>query len=241
MRPLHVISATLLCFTASLALAESPEQAIRSSLKAIQPDLEIQTFVASPLPGIHEAHLSGGRVLYFSDDGRHMLQGYLFDFKDGKAVNLTEQIKNRAVAKELNAVPVSDMVVFSPEKPKTHITVFTDPDCGFCQKLHEEVPALNKAGIEVRYMAFPRQGAGSAAYNTLVSVWCADDRRSAMNKAKSREALAPANCENPVDEQLALGEVFGIQGTPAIVLADGTMISGYRPAAELAKIALSVK
>ena len=61
------------------------------------------------------------------------------------------------MAKQINAIPASEMVVFAPKAPKTHITVFTDTDCGYCQKLHSEVPQLNRLGVEVRYVAFPRQ------------------------------------------------------------------------------------
>jgi thiol:disulfide interchange protein DsbC len=134
------------------------------------------------------------------------------------------------------------MVVFSPKEPaKAHITVFTDTDCGYCQKLHSEVPELNRRGIEVRYVAFPRQGIGSHGYNSLVSVWCSKDRKAAMNKAKSREELPAATCDNPVAKQFELGQLIGVNGTPAIVLGNGQMIPGYQPAPQLAKLALEAK
>src|SRR5690606_13034670 len=131
--------------------------------------------------------------------------------------------------------------IFAPEKPKSHITVFTDTDCGYCQKLHSEVPELNRQGIEVRYLAFPRQGPGSHGYNTLVSVWCAKDPKLAMNQAKSRQEIPAASCENPVLEQFELGQLIGVNGTPSIVLANGRMIPGYQPAAELARLALQAR
>lgn len=133
------------------------------------------------------------------------------------------------------------MVVFAPKNPKTHITVFTDTDCGYCQKLHSEVPQLNRLGVEVRYVAFPRQGMGSHGANTLTSVWCAKDRQDAMNKAKAREDLAAASCETPIAKQYELGQMIGVQGTPAIILANGQMIPGYQPAAQLAEVALAAE
>jgi thiol:disulfide interchange protein DsbC len=130
------------------------------------------------------------------------------------------------------------MVVFAPKAPKTHITVFTDTDCGYCQKLHSEVPELNRLGVEVRYVAFPRQGLNSPAAKELVSVWCAKDQQDAMNRAKTRQSVADASCDNPVAKQYQLGQMIGVNGTPAIVLANGKMIPGYQPAPQLAKIAL---
>ncbi|MNR46183.1 Thiol:disulfide interchange protein DsbC precursor [compost metagenome] len=119
--------------------------------------------------------------------------------------------------------------------------MFTDTDCGYCQKLHSEVPELNRLGVEVRYVAFPRQGLQSPAYKELVSVWCAKDRQGAMNLAKTRQEVPAAECDNPVAKQYALGQMIGVSGTPAIVLANGKLIPGYQPAAQLAKLALEAK
>ena len=41
-----------------------------------------------------------------------------------------------------------------------------------------------------------------------------------------------------VAKQYQLGQMIGVNGTPAIVLANGKMIPGYQPAPQLAKIAL---
>src|SRR5690606_39534125 len=122
-------------------------------------------------------------------------QGYLYQIKDGAVSNLTEQAEAAAVAKQINELPRNEMVMFAPKQPKTHITVFTDTDCGYCQKLHSEVAELNRLGVEVRYVAFPRQGLGSPVANTLASVWCAKDPQDAMNKAKSRQDVPAASCD----------------------------------------------
>jgi thiol:disulfide interchange protein DsbC len=244
MRLCKIVTAVALGLVGSFATAAEPsdvDQVIRKSLMSIDPDMPIEAIAESPLNGIYEVHLSGGRVLYSSADGQYMLQGFLYQFKDGQALNLTEQVKSKAIAKVINAVPLSDMVVFAAKEPKTHITVFTDTDCGYCQKLHREVPELNRLGIDVRYMAFPRQGLKSAGYNALASVWCAKDRQAAMTQAKSRKELPEAKCDNPVAKQYELGQLIGIDGTPAIVLANGELIPGYRPAPELAKLALEAK
>ena len=244
MRLCKILSVVALGLVGSLALAAAPadpDQAIRQSLKSIDPDMKIEAIAESPLTGIYEVHLPGGRVLYSNADGQYMLQGFLYQFKNGQALNLTEQIKSKAIAKEINAVPLSEMVVFAPKEPKTHITVFTDTDCGYCQKLHREVPELNRLGVEVRYMAFPRQGLASHGYNSLVSVWCAKDRKAAMTAVKSRKELPPGTCDNPVAKQYELGQLIGVNGTPAIVLANGELIPGYQPAPELAKLALEAK
>lgn len=244
MRLTRFLAAATLGLASAIAQAADPDQTIRQSLKALQPDLPIEAISESPMPGLYQVQLKGGRLLYTSADAQFVLQGFLFQVKDGKTVNLTEQAESRAVAKEINAIPAKEMVVFPADakaEKKTHITVFTDTDCGYCQKLHSEVAELNRRGVEVRYVAFPRQGVGSHGYQTLVSVWCAKDPQEAMNLAKARKDVPKAECANPIDRQYALGQMIGVQGTPAIVLANGQLIPGYQPAPQLAEAALAAK
>ena len=242
MSVIRVLSGAALGLAASVALAADPDQAIRATLTKLQPDMPIEAIAESPMNGLYQVHLKGGRMLYASADGQFLMQGNLYQMKGNDAVNLTREAESKGVAKEINAIPLSEMVVFSPKEPaKAHITVFTDTDCGYCQKLHREVPELNRRGVEVRYMAFPRQGVGSQGYNDLVSVWCAKDRQAAMTQAKSRKQLPPGKCDNPVAKQYEIGQLIGINGTPAIVLANGELIPGYQPAPDLAKLALEAK
>ncbi len=230
-----------LSLAAALVQAADPDQAIRKSLQAIQPDLPVEAIAESAMPGLYQIQLKGGRLLYASADGQFFLQGYLYQVQGDKAVNLTEKHESKSIAAMLEKIPPSEMVIFAPAKPKAHITVFTDTDCGYCQKLHSEVPQLNELGIEERYLAFPRQGIGSHGYNTLVSVWCAKDRQAAMNLAKARKEVPAATCDNPVAKEYELGQSIGVSGTPSIVLANGQVIPGYQPAEQLAELALKAK
>ena len=39
-----------------------------------------------------------------------------------------------------------------------------------------------------------------------------------------------ATCDNPISRNLALGEKLHIEGTPALIFADGTLVPGAIPA-----------
>ncbi|MFC3606674.1 disulfide isomerase DsbC N-terminal domain-containing protein [Stutzerimonas tarimensis] len=238
MRVFSLFAGVALSLASGFLAAADPDQAIRETLQQLQPGLPIEAIAESAMPGLYQVQLQGGRQLYASEDGQFLMQGYLFQIRDGQAVNLTEQAESRSIAQQMAAIPTEQMVIFQAKEPKTHITVFTDADCGYCQKLHSEVPELNRRGVEVRYVAFPRQGTGSPGHKTLVDVWCAKDPLDAMNKAKARQSLPSVSCDNPVDEQYRLGQLIGVQGTPAIVLENGQMIPGYQPAPQLAKLAI---
>ena len=227
----------------TLALAAAaPEQAIRKTLESLQLEVPVESIAASPLNSLYEVKLKGGRVLYASADGQFVMQGYLFQIQDGKPVNLTEKTERQAISKTINAIPASEMVVYpAVGETKSHITVFTDTTCPYCHKLHAEVPELNKRGIEVRYVAFPRQGLGSPGDEQLQAVWCSKDKKAAMDKMAEGKEIKAAKCDNPVSKQFALGQSIGVNGTPAIVLADGQVIPGYQPAPQVAKLALGAK
>ena len=69
---------------------DAAEQTIRKSLANLQLDTPIESISASPMAGLYEVKLKGSRVLYASADGQFIVQGYMFQLKDGKPVNLTE-------------------------------------------------------------------------------------------------------------------------------------------------------
>jgi thiol:disulfide interchange protein DsbC len=243
MRLTQIIAAAAIALVSTLAFADdAAEQTIRKSLANLQLDTPIESISASPMAGLYEVKLKGSRVLYASADGQYIVQGYLFELKDGKPVNLTEKAERLGVSKLINGIPVAETVVYPAiGETKTHITVFTDTTCPYCHKLHAEVPALNKAGIEVRYVAFPRQGLGSPGDEQLQAVWCSKDRRAAMDRMVDGKNIQAPKCDNPVTKQFEIGQSIGVNGTPAIVLADGQLIPGYQPAPQVAKLALSVK
>ena len=205
-----------------------------AKLKALRPDLPVERVHETPLDGIYGLELPDGSVLYGTADGRYLFAGDLYAL-DGQLVNFTEG--QRAIARRelLKTVEADDMVVFSPPAdPKAAVYVFTDVDCGYCRKLHQEMTDLNALGIEVRYLAYPRAGVGSDSYRKIVSAWCAADQRAALTNLKAGKTIPELSCANPVAKQYDLGREVGITGTPAILTEDGQLFPGYMPAAQLA-------
>jgi len=202
------------------------EDRARAAIESINPAVTIDRIAAAPLPGFREV-IVGGQVLYVSDDGKYLLQGSLFDVAARKDLGQAGLAEVRR--KLLATVPVEDRIVFAPAKPKYTVSVFTDIECGYCRKLHEDIAEYNKLGIAVQYLAFPRQGLDSPDYRAMVSVWCAPDRRQALTDAKAGKRVANRTCENPVATQYNLGQRVGLTGTPMILAEDGTQMPGYLP------------
>lgn len=216
----------------------SVEEIIESSILAARPQLVVESIEPSPIEGLYKTKIENGPTLFVSRDGQYLLATDMYRVEPGNLVNLQEIERQEMRAELAKALDqnTDDLIVYSPKgEVKGVVNVFTDVDCGYCQKLHQEVAELNELGIELRYLAYPRAGIGSPSYEKIASAWCADDKNEAMNRLKSRQNLEINVCEdNPVAEHFALGSQIGVRGTPALLLSDGTMLPGYLPARELA-------
>lgn len=218
--------------------SDSIEQSVLSMLKTARPDIQFTFLGASPMPGVYEVQVANGPVLFVHEQGEYLFEGGLLKITESGIVD-TMEARNAIKRRDVFAKRATDdMIIYKPEgEPKAIMNVFTDVDCGYCRKFHQEVPELNAMGIEVRYLAFPRAGIPSGSYNKIAKAWCAEDQQDALTKIKSGRAVDVEVCEdNPVAEQYAFGTQLGVTGTPAIILMDGTLIPGYQPAKKFAEV-----
>ncbi len=212
---------------------QAPEEVIARALEAFWPEVEITRISPTPIANLYEVMI-GPDVIYMSGDGRFVLRGDLLDLRERR--NLSEDQREEVRKAILEKLPAKDYIEFAPAKTEHIVYVFTDVDCSFCRRLHRDVPELNARGIAVRYLAFPRGGAGTRTYDVMQSVWCSSDRRQALTDAKNGKAVKPSQCASPVASHLQLGQKFGVRGTPAIYLENGQELPGYTPPDELLSI-----
>jgi thiol:disulfide interchange protein DsbC len=213
-----------------LSVASADEDKVTESLHKYFPDLEITRIRESGIQGLYEVMI-GTDVVYASHDGRYLIQGELLDLE--ARANLSEESRAAARLKLLEKIPAQETIEFAPENPRYTVYVFTDITCGYCRRLHRDMPELNRRGIAVRYLAFPREGEDSPAFRDMQSVWCASDRQAAITSAKAGKPVERRTCNNPVAKQFHLGQELGVTGTPAIFRADGRMLQGYMPPDDL--------
>lgn len=217
---------------AALAAAQAK---ISASLEAGKPGLKISNVEKTNVAGMYKASIAGGPHVYVTADGKYFFTGDLYEVSPGRIVNLTDEALNGDRAKAMASIDKKDTIIFAPKGDvKKVMYVFTDVDCGYCQKLHSKVPEYNAMGVEVRYLAYPRAGINSDSYRKIASAWCADDRQAAMTKLKTRQEIPDNVCpNNPVAKQFEMGGVLGVTGTPALVLETGELIAGYVEPAQL--------
>lgn len=187
----------------------------------------------SPIKGLKEVVIAGD-VFYASPDGKYFMRGDILDVATMKSK--TEEARTVIRAEAIKEIDVKDSITFKASGKQLHeVYVFTDTDCGYCRKFHEEIKDYTSKGITVHYFPWPRSGTQGPTYDTMVSVWCAKDPAKALTDAKQGKAVAKATCDNPVSKYVEIGRKMGVNGTPAIYNLQANQLGGYVPPADLLK------
>ena len=140
-------------------------EVVLGQLKKLAPGLQIIGMAPSPIPGIYAIELEGGSILYMSEDGSHFILGDIYSVTDDGVINLSDARRAEERRSLIKTIDVETMIVFAPRNgTRAVVNVFTDVDCVFCRKFHQNMPDINELGIEVRYIGYPRAGIGSASY-----------------------------------------------------------------------------
>lgn len=229
---LLVATSVFLLATSAYAADVDPQLAqVRAKVSAAIDFIDPQDINSSPVEGWYTIQ-KGSFLAYVSADGRHLIQGDLFDLET--RVNLSERSRTDARRELVGSLEDKDTIMFSPAEVKHSVTVFTDIDCTYCRKLHAQIDEYLGLGIAVRYVLYPRNGPASRAWSTSEDVLCASDRGRALTAAKLDQEFETTKCDTSMlTRHFTLGQDVGLNGTPAIVLEDGTLIGGYLPPATL--------
>lgn len=204
--------------------ANSTSDPVVAAVHALDEHAVIDAREPGPVPGFETVRVNG-QALYISSDGRFVMQGQLYDLKNGR--NVTASVEEASRRKLLDAIPARDRIIFARGTPKYRVVVFNDFDCPYCRAMEQRLDEYLAKGIQIEYVAYPRAGAGSDGYIKAVDVWCARDRRAAFRAAFAGAPLAQASCDNPVDQQMGTALQLHLPGTPSVLLPDGTMLGGY--------------
>lgn len=204
--------------------------AIVATFRGMAPGIKVQSITAGPIPGLYQV-IAQGQVFYVTGDGRYLIQGEAFDFKTRTALNdaTMDRLRRDAIAR----LEPAQMVRYAPAHPKYTVTVFTDIDCPYCRAFHANIAEINRLGIAVDYLFWPRTGLGTPSASKAVSVWCAANRTATLTAAFAGRDPAPATCATPVAHDFQLGVDLGVNGTPTIIAANGAVLGGYVDPQEL--------
>ncbi len=214
-------------------------KAIEDNLKASGIEQKILSAVPTSMDNIYWVNAEGAPAFYSDKEGRHIILGQILEVGQPQPIEISSELTAKAAKEKLATVPKDEMIIY-PAKGETKAVIysFTDADCPYCTKMHSEMDQLNAEGIEVRYLAWPRS---QSSVPKMEAIWCSDDPKSAMDKAKKGEPLPTPKCDSPVQSHIELGLSLGVSGTPAVFTESGVQIGGYLPAKEMAAAAIANK
>jgi thiol:disulfide interchange protein DsbC len=193
------------------------------------------------MPGLYEASIDG-QSLVVTADGKKAIVGEVFDLKTMANLTRAERQKGQVLlAKQEIAKLQEDDFVTYPAVGESigQLYIFSDTTCGYCRKLHLEVEDYQNAGIDVKYIPYPRSQLveGELAFEQMKQVMCADDKLEAMTKIKAGQdnnqyvkASYGEACVESVRKGQEAGRNIGLQGTPFMYLSEGKnqIVPGYQ-------------
>lgn len=219
----------LLSWLTNQALAD--ETQLRKLLQDHFPGTEIESLRKTSFAGLYEV-VVGGEILYTDEQAKYFFMGHMIDTQS--RVSLTsermQQIRDsRRIA--IDTLPLEHSIKVVKGKGERILIVYSDPNCPFCKKLEKEL--IDVKNITIHTLLYPIL---NGSMSTATSIWCAPDRIKAWDDFMLKN-IAPASkeCETPIETLLQSGQKYKVTGTPTLIFADGSVVSGMIPAAEIEK------
>ena len=224
------IAAVILCLLPVGALAD--DAAIRRALEPKLNGVKIDGIQPAPVAGLFEVRFKsaeGVRVVYTDANGTYVVQGNIFELSSGK--DLTEERLRKLSAIKFESLPLEQAVKIQRGNGRRVLAMFSDPYCPACKQFEQVLQQIDDVTVYV--FMYPVIRPALAVQSK--AVWCAPDRSAAwLDLAlRGKRLAASATCEGPVDKNLELGRMLGVNSTPTLYFANGERMSGGLAAADL--------
>ena len=215
----------VLMLAAALAAptAHASEASIRQLFQSKIPDVTVESVNRAPMPGLYEV-VANGHIFYTDEKVNFIIRGVLFDARTASMRNVTQARNSELTAQALTR-STENAIKRVRGNGRRVLYTFEDPNCGYCRQQQKELLKLND--VTIYTFLWPILSPDSVEKSR--AVWCAKDRAKAWDDLMTR-GVAPqgdTKCDTPLDKNMDLARRFGANGTPAVFLADGSMIGGY--------------
>lgn len=191
------------------------------------------------VPGLWrvDAEAKGKRgVLYIDFSKSYAVSGRILrlsDWKDVTEVRPTEAPKKA----DFSSIPLKDALLIGSREAPKKVLVFTDPKCPFCAKLHEELKKIvAERGDIAFYLKFFPLSSHPESYGISKSIVCNQSLEYLEMSFAGKPIPEPACETEEIDANLKLVQELGIRSTPTLVLPDGTILPGFKPAGKILEI-----
>lgn len=188
-------------------------------------DLPVADFRPGPIPGLYE-FLSNDNILYYSAQTNLLFVGNVYS-KDGRSLTAARLAQLQARLPKQLPLHLALKIGDGPKR----IIEFSDPECPYCQAYNRYISA--RARDVTRYVFFyPLTNLHPGADVAAEHILCAKDRQTAFQQVYRRK-IVPTDfktCgagEKWLKEDQAVGNRFGVQVTPTLILGDGSVVQGF--------------
>lgn len=227
-------------------------------------NIEVVDVEMSPVRGLWEIYIKVmGRkdVLYMDFSRGNIIQGSIINIKN--RINITSERRRELTRIDISKIPLDSALIMGNKDAKYKVIVFSDPECPYCMKLHQEMKkVLEKTGDIVFFIKlYPLQQLHPSAYEKSKAIVCEKSLKF-LEDVMYGETYSKPECEaskgiwdsntkictlpkplpkpdcegKEVDDNIKLAMEMGITGTPAIILPDGNVIPSYIDADTLIKL-----
>jgi thiol:disulfide interchange protein DsbC len=222
-----MMAAGVFTMVACTAQADTPPKDLKATLskKLGRP---VDAVNPTPVKGIYEVVMGKRQIIYTDAKGEYAFVGEMVDV--AKKESLTEKRIAELMSTDFSKLPLADAVKVVRGDGSRKLAIFTDPDCPFCKRLEQQsLAGIDNVTIYNFLMPLPQLHPDAARKSQ--ALWCAEDQSAAWRAWFFDGKLADnkGECPNPVQRNMALGESLGISGTPALIFADGQIVSGAIP------------
>lgn len=181
-----------------------------------------------------------GQKIYITKDGETLIFGSVFkNVDDSYLVDLENELLSSHRRDVLSKLDTSKLIKYPATSDyKSDLYVFSDMSCPYCQKMHKSLDEIRGAGFDVYYIPYPRMGMERNIYAVkgLKKIMCSENPTTSFDRAfddpeKYARNITESemNCKKAdlLEDFYKLGNIMGVEGTPATFLPDGSYISGF--------------
>ena len=213
----------------SFSYAHADAAKVKDILQKNYPQLgKIEKTNKANILGLYEV-VAQGQLFYTDEKAQYLISGNIIDLKTMR--NLTEERSHKLFAIDFNSLPFDLAIKKVKGNGQRKMAYFSDPNCGFCKKLESELKNVDNVTLYL-FMLSIFQGSDKK----VQGVWCSKDQVKAWDNLMLNNVQPSAGtCDTPTAKLMELSQKLNINGTPALIFADGVLIPGFRPAAELEK------
>lgn len=222
---------TLLIITTLLSTWASADiETVKKNLAQHYPNIKIEKIQKTEMTGLYSGEYDQ-QVVYLNEDAQHLFIGSMIRLKDQK--NLTKELVLSQNSVDFQKLPLQDAIKSVRGNGKRQLAIFSDPNCPYCKTLESHLSQLTD--VTIYTFIYPIK---SQSVKPSKQVWCSNSKALAWQNLiqKTIKPTASAQCENPIERNLALGKRLGLQGTPVIIFSNGFKLTGAYPAQDIEKM-----